>query len=95
MKQKQQIYTQKKAVALYYDQQKGNAPIVSAKGKGIIAENIIQTAKDNGIPIQEDEALVQLLSEIELKDKIPESLFEVVAEILSFVYLLDKEVKNE
>ena len=95
MKHKHQRYSQKKAVALYYDQQKGKAPIVTAKGKGLIAETIIQTAKDNGVPIQEDEALVQLLSEIELHDKIPESLYEVVAEILSFVYLLNKEAENE
>ncbi|WP_406564926.1 MULTISPECIES: EscU/YscU/HrcU family type III secretion system export apparatus switch protein [Bacillus] len=88
-------FTQKKAVALYYDQQKDYAPIVTAKGKGLIAENIIQTAKDNGVPIQEDEALVQLLSEIELHDKIPESLYEVVAEILSFVYILNEEAKKE
>ena len=94
MKNKHQKYTQKKAVALYYDQHKSNAPIVTAKGKGLVAENIIHTAKDNGIPIQEDEALVQLLSQIELHDKIPESLYEVVAEILSFVYILNKEAEK-
>jgi len=87
---KDQENTRKKAVALHYDQKMAAAPLVKAKGSGLVAEQIIELAKQNQIPIQEDSALVDILSKIELNQQIPHELFEVVAEILAMVYKLEK-----
>ncbi|WP_417900570.1 EscU/YscU/HrcU family type III secretion system export apparatus switch protein [Bacillus haimaensis] len=85
----------KKAVALKYDKAKHSAPVVSAKGRGIVAENIIQEAVKHNIPVQEDSALIEMLLEIELNESIPEELYEVIAEVLSFVYQLNQKEKAE
>lgn len=84
----------KKAVALKYDQQKDEAPIVAAKGSGRIAEEIIQLAEEHKIPVQKDEALLELLSEVDVNEKIPEELYKVVAELFAFIYRLDRDVQS-
>jgi flagellar biosynthesis protein len=78
------------AIALSYDSLKHSAPRVTAKGKGIVAENIIQIAKDQNIPIQDDPTLVELLSQLKINETIPEELYHVVAEIFAFIYKVDK-----
>lgn len=83
----------KQAVALSYNANVHEAPVVVAKGKGHVAESIIDAAKQHGIPIQEDPSLVQLLSELEINEVIPEDLYHLVAEVFAFVYRLDKHVK--
>lgn len=83
-------YKRKQAVALRYQAGSMEAPVVTAKGKGVIAENIIKQAKDNRIPIQEDPSLVEVLGKLDLNQQIPPELYQVVAEILAFVYRLDK-----
>ncbi|ANB62004.1 EscU/YscU/HrcU family type III secretion system export apparatus switch protein [Anoxybacteroides amylolyticum] len=80
----------KQAVALAYNSQEHIAPVVVAKGKGKVAEQVIAVAKANGIPIQEDPSLVQLLSELEINDAIPEQLYKVVAELFAFIYQLER-----
>jgi flagellar biosynthesis protein len=65
--------------------------LVTAKGKGFIADKIIALAKENNIPIKEDPDLVHLLSQVDLNREIPASLYQVVAELLSFVYKLNGE----
>ena len=77
---------QKKAVALQYDKKANNAPKVTAKGKGEVADNIIKIAKKHNIPIQEDKDLVEMLSKIELNKEIPPNLYKAVAEVFSFIY---------
>ncbi|RSK27013.1 EscU/YscU/HrcU family type III secretion system export apparatus switch protein [Bacillus sp. HMF5848] len=84
----------KQAVALSYNDNKNTAPIVVAKGKGIVAANLITKAKEHNIPIQEDSSLVELLQQIQIHEQIPEELYEVVAEIFAFVYQLDKKIKD-
>lgn len=79
------------AVALHYD--KGGAPRVVAKGKGSIGEKIIEVAKANNIPIQENEALAGALSNVELGDEIPAELYKAVAEVLIFVLRLSGRVR--
>ncbi len=79
----------KKAVALRYSQDADSAPKITAKGKGVIADKIIEKAKDNGIPIQEDPSLVEVLSTLELDQQIPPELYQVIAEILTTVYKAD------
>ena len=79
------------AVSLKYDSRINKSPLVTAKGKGLIADKIIALAKENNIPIKEDPDLVQLLSQVDLNSEIPASLYKVVAELLSFVYKLNNE----
>ncbi|WP_404452602.1 EscU/YscU/HrcU family type III secretion system export apparatus switch protein [Virgibacillus necropolis] len=83
-----------KAAALRYDQSNDQAPTVAAAGKGIIAENIIEKAKQNNIPIQEDASLVELLAELNINETIPEELYQAVAEVFAFVYRVDKKVDS-
>lgn len=74
------------AVALHYDGK--NAPQVTAKGSGELAERIIALAKAHGVPLQENEPLVSLLAKLELGDEIPQPLYLAVAEVIAFAYLL-------
>ncbi|HEX6923757.1 MAG TPA: EscU/YscU/HrcU family type III secretion system export apparatus switch protein [Bacillales bacterium] len=80
----------KQAVALNYEQDKHDAPHVSAKGQGEVAEKIIRLAKEHDIPIQEDQSLVSLLAQLNLNESIPPDLYEVVAEVFAFIYRLDQ-----
>ena len=74
------------AVALHYD--RTGAPRVVAKGKGSIGAKIIEVAKANNIPIEENEALAGALSNVELGEEIPAELYKAVAEVLVFVLRL-------
>lgn len=69
-------------------------PSVLAKGKGDTADHIIEKARENGIPVQEDPAMVELLRTIDVNESIPEELFEAVAEIFIFIHRLDREIGN-
>lgn len=79
----------KKAVALRYERGKDRAPRVTAKGQGWLAEQILKRAGDN-TPVVEDAALVEVLYQLDLQQEIPPHLYQAVAEILAFVYRLDK-----
>jgi len=81
----------KKAVAVKYDEQSSNAPVLSAKGYGSIAEKIIEIARKNNITIYEDADMVEVLSKLDIGDEIPEYLYKAIAEILAFVYKLNKK----
>jgi len=72
------------AVSLEY--QGDGAHKVTAKGRGYVAEEIIKAAKEHNIPIQTDADLVNLLSQVELNQEIPEVLYEAVAQVLVFAY---------
>ena len=86
-KQREKIKT---AVALGYDPNEDGAPKVIASGRGVLAEKIIEQAKDNKIPVHEDDKLAETLSRLEIGEMIPTELYEVVAEILVFVDAMDK-----
>lgn len=77
-----------KAAALVYDQT--GAPRIVAKGVGNIARKMIEAAEAEGIPIQKNEVLVEALMQVELTKEIPPQLYRAVAEILAFVYRLEK-----
>jgi flagellar biosynthesis protein len=79
------------AVALHYD--RTGAPRVVAKGKGSLGEKIIEVAKANNIPIEENEVLAGALSNVELGDEIPAELYRAVAEVLIFVLRLSGRVR--
>ncbi len=80
----------KKAVALKYEPERSAAPVVTAKGQGLLAEEILRRAAENGVPVQEDASLVEVLSKLDLEQEIPPELYKIVAEILSFVYRSDR-----
>jgi flagellar biosynthesis protein len=81
-----------KAVALTYDQEKDAAPKVVAKGRGLVAEKIIETAKAHRVPLVEDKNLVQVLEALDLETQIPPELYRAVAEVLAFVYRLNAKM---
>jgi flagellar biosynthesis protein len=79
------------AVALHYD--RTGAPRVVAKGKGTLGEKIIEVARANNIPIEENEVLAGALSNVELGEEIPAELYKAVAEVLIFVLRLSGRVR--
>ena len=74
------------AVALEYNELKGDAPIITASGKGSVAEQIINLAFAHGVKVREDAELVQVLEMLEVDSVIPVEAFAAVAEILAYVY---------
>jgi flagellar biosynthesis protein len=86
--------SRKKAVALSYDPDLSDAPVVTAKGVGETAAKIIEAANIHHIPIQEDSTLVNLLGKLTVNEKIPQELYQAVAEVFSFIYKLDKSVEK-
>ncbi|HYE80551.1 MAG TPA: EscU/YscU/HrcU family type III secretion system export apparatus switch protein [Clostridia bacterium] len=79
----------KKAAALTYDTGE-TAPRVIALGKGEVAQRIIETAKENDIPVFENSGLVDALLQLEIGEQIPPELYSVVAEVLVFISNVDK-----
>ena len=86
--------TVKSAVALKYNTKTDTVPKVAAKGEGLIAERIIDLARENKVPIKEDPDLVQILSQVDINKEIPPSVYKVVAELLAFVYKLNNKYQN-
>lgn len=84
----------KKAVALKYAPESSAAPKLVAKGKGRIAEMIMDKAKESGVPIQEDPSLVEVLSKLDIDQEIPPELYKLVAEVLSYIYRSDSRAKE-
>jgi flagellar biosynthesis protein len=78
----------KNAVALAYSQTDA-APRVVAKGRGILAEQIISRARDAGVYVHESPELVSLLMQIDLDQRIPPQLYVAVAELLAWLYRLE------
>ena len=79
---------QKSAVALAYSQTDA-APRVVAKGRGLVAEQIIARAREHGVYVHESPELVSLLMQIDLDQRIPAQLYVVVAELLAWIYRLE------
>jgi flagellar biosynthesis protein len=81
--------SRKKAAALQYDHARGGAPKVVAKGRGKMAERIVEMARRNNVPLVEDRNLVQMLEALDLNTEIPTELYQAVAEVLVFVYRMN------
>ncbi|AXH98685.1 hypothetical protein DV702_02505 [Sporosarcina sp. PTS2304] len=92
---KEERYKRKEAVALSYEPEVSDAPKVIAKGKGKIAETILERAEEHNIPIQEDPSLVELLGQLNVNESIPEELYQAVSEVFAYIYRLDKERQNK
>jgi flagellar biosynthesis protein len=80
----------KRATALRYDRAKDGAPQVIATGSGLIAERIVEIAREQGLPVREDPALAEALARLQLEQEIPPELFVAVAEVLVWAYGLEK-----
>lgn len=79
-----------KVTALRYDPQKNNAPVIVAAGTGFVAQNILNVAEENGIPIYHDDSAATLLSKLEMGQEIPPELFQIVVNIyISLLNLAD------
>lgn len=79
----------KVAVALEYNPE-NEAPVVIATGKGALADKIVRGAREEDIPVYQDEKLAKTLSKLELGDMIPPELYGVIAEVLVFVDRMDR-----
>ena len=91
MKKEEKI---KKAIALKYERGKDAAPKVTAKGRGAVADKILALARENRIPIEQDSTLMEALYRLDINEEIPEELYQVVAELLAFIYRMNKLKKS-
>jgi len=82
----------RKAVAIKYNKDKDRAPKVLAKGRNQVAQKIIDLAKENKIPVYPDKDLVQVLETLDLNFEIPPELYRAVAEVLFFIYSMNKKL---
>ncbi|WP_438435480.1 EscU/YscU/HrcU family type III secretion system export apparatus switch protein [Gorillibacterium sp. sgz500922] len=80
----------KSATVLRYDSGSDKAPVIVAQGRGQIARQIIEMAKKNDIPIQEDPLLVENLIDMDLGENVPPQLYSVIAEVLLMVEDMEK-----
>lgn len=79
-----------RAAALSYDPEEHGAPVLTAFGEGYVAEKIISTAKEAGVPVLPDPSLSSMLSKISIGDEIPPEMYEAVAKVLAFVSEIDR-----
>lgn len=77
------------AVALRYAENDA-APVVVAKGRGLVAEEIIRKARDAGVFVHESRELVALLMQVDLDARIPAALYVAIAELLAWVYRVER-----
>jgi flagellar biosynthesis protein len=82
-----------KATALGYNPDEDIAPRVLAQGQGKIAEQILEIAREKGIPIQEDPLLASALAQLDIDETIPPELYQVVAELLAYVMRVQRMLK--
>jgi flagellar biosynthesis protein len=78
------------AVAMRYDVESDKAPLILASGRGAVADEILRIADENKIPLYENRELATMLAKLEIDTEIPPQLYILVAEVLFFVYKLDK-----
>jgi flagellar biosynthesis protein len=78
------------AVALRYLKRQEEAPRVVAKGHGALAERILELARRHGVPVHRDSDLVEILVRLELGAVIPPALYQAVAEILAYIYRMNR-----
>lgn len=75
-----------RVAALRYERPADRAPKVVARGEGHVAERILALAREHGIPVHQDRELVDVLAGLDLEEDIPVEVYQVVAEILAFLY---------
>ncbi len=83
--------TPRSAVALKYQPGHDRAPRVVAKGRGVVAERILEVAGRCNVPVREDPELTRMLEVLDLDREIPAELYRAVAEVLVFIYRLNRK----
>lgn len=83
----------RRAIALGYDPDTDRAPKIIAKGLGPVAEAILAIARKHDVHLHEDAALVRSLYVLELGQEIPEEFYIAIAEVLAFIYRMDRKMK--
>ena len=83
----------RRAIALGYDPDSDRAPKVMAKGLGPVADAILAIANKHDIRLHQDAALARSLYVLELGQEIPEEFYIAIAEVLAFIYRMDKKIK--
>lgn len=87
--------SKQKAVALKYNAEKDEAPVVIASGYGSVAERIIDIAEQKGIPVFRDDSAASLLCMLEVGNTIPPELYEVIAAIYCQLLQVSSELKGQ
>lgn len=85
-------YKNEKAVALKYNSNKSNAPVVVASGSGYVADKIIELAEATGVPVYKDDSTSTILSQLELGSEIPSELYSLIGDI--YLYFLNFSPNN-
>ncbi len=83
----------KRAVALKYDTNKNNAPVIIASGSGYIADKVVEIAEESGVPVYKDDSLSVLLSQLDIGSEIPEELFSSIVDI--YIYFLNFKLSKD
>lgn len=91
-RKKRGVNAYQKAIALQYEGV--GAPVVTATGEGVIAEDIIALARELGIPLYENPELTDMLAMLELGDEIPHELYIIIAQIIALAYNIKGIVPN-
>jgi flagellar biosynthesis protein len=81
-----------RAVGLHYSEEDDSAPKVIAKGEGLVADRMLELAREHGIPVREDPDLLQLLSAADVGQEIPAEVYTAVAQVLTYLYGLNSEL---
>lgn len=84
----------KKAAALKYEKDKDDAPVIVASGRGYIAQRIIDKARENNIPMFKDDASAEILCSTQIGSEIPDTLYQVIAEIYAVIFKMEQEMKD-
>lgn len=84
----------KRAAALRYNPEINQAPEIIASGQGLVAEEIIRRAEEQGIHVHENPELAETLSRLSLYQEIPEELYQAIAEVLAFVQTLERKSRD-
>jgi flagellar biosynthesis protein len=84
----------RRAIALRYERASEEAPRVVAHGQGLVAQTILDFARAHGVPVHQDADMVELLSACELGSEISPELYEVVAQLLAFLYRTNEHLRG-
>lgn len=94
MYQRMDLTKRKTAAVVRYDESTDKAPVIVARGTGVVAEKILQEARTRGVAVENDHSLLGHLLDLDLGDAIPPQLYDVMAEVLLLIEELDS-IKGE